>query len=193
MTELEGINQILESVGESPLDALGSGHPLEASAQRILEQTSRRIQSRGWWFNTGKITLEPAIDGRISIPAAYIQIDPTYHLDRMVHRGGFLYDLENQTDIIGRSVEVEYRELVAFVSLPETAAAYIAAMAALRFAKAYDADGPKIELLSGEAAQAMIPLQADQIRNADINMFAVGDTGRNLSYIRGFRYVTRYQ
>lgn len=191
MTELEAINQIIESVGETPLQSLGSGHPLEDSAARILEQTSRREQTRGWWFNTSRLILEPAIDGRISVPAQALTVDPLQSRYRYVYRGGFLWNLDAATDVIGHSVEVEMVELVAFVSLPETAAQYFAALATLRFAKAYDADGQKLQTIKDEAALAKVPFHADEIRNADVNLFQSGDTARNLAYIRNQRYILR--
>ena len=52
MTELEAVNEVLAAVGDQPVQTLAAGTYIEAvRIQQILRNTSRRIQSKGWWFN----------------------------------------------------------------------------------------------------------------------------------------------
>lgn len=53
MTKLEAVNEVLQAVGEGPVEELDTGgDTVIADAERILDQESRRVQSRGWAANT---------------------------------------------------------------------------------------------------------------------------------------------
>jgi hypothetical protein len=190
-TLLDAVNDIIGSVGESNILALDGTHPLEATALATLERISRRVQSKGWWFNTHKTTLVQDGSGRIPVAANVLSIETTERDSGLVKRGGFLHNLEGNTNVIGRDVEVRIRELVAFENLPETVAQYIQAEAVLQFFKNYDGDGTKLQALAQDVALARIPFSADHIRNSDVNLYTSGETGYNLSIIRGNRYRVR--
>jgi hypothetical protein len=52
-TKLDAVNQMLEAVWESPVSTLEvSGIASVALAKRVLDESLRSIQSRGWHFNT---------------------------------------------------------------------------------------------------------------------------------------------
>ena len=53
MTELEAVNIILASIGESPVNSIENPTNVDViNAIRILRNINRRIQSKGWTFNT---------------------------------------------------------------------------------------------------------------------------------------------
>ena len=51
-SELDAVNSILMSVGESPVNTLDTQSPEVAIAQKTLRQVCREILSEGWVFNT---------------------------------------------------------------------------------------------------------------------------------------------
>ena len=51
-TELEAVNTLLQAIGSSPLAALNSGQPDEASAIATLRKAARDVLSMGWQFNS---------------------------------------------------------------------------------------------------------------------------------------------
>ena len=51
-TELDAINTILMSVGESPVNTLDTQSPEVAIAQKTLRQVCREVQAEGWAFNS---------------------------------------------------------------------------------------------------------------------------------------------
>lgn len=190
-TLIDAVNDIIGSVGESNLTALDGTHPLEATALATLDRISKRVQSKGWWFNTRVTTLVQDVDGRVPVASTILAIDTTERNSGLVKRGGFLYDLREETNVLNRDVECAIRELIAFPDLPETVAQYIQAEAVLQFFKNYDGDGTKIQALSADVALTRIPFSADHIRNSDVNFYTSGETGYNLSIIRGYRYRVR--
>jgi len=52
LTELEAVNEILRSIGETPVQGLSSGQHDAEQAAEVLHQVSRRIQAQGWFCNT---------------------------------------------------------------------------------------------------------------------------------------------
>lgn len=51
-SELEAVNALLRSIGESPIAALSSGHPDETAALEMIKEVSREVQTQRWRFNT---------------------------------------------------------------------------------------------------------------------------------------------
>ena len=92
-TELDAVNSILMSVGESPVNTLSVQSPEVVIAQKTLQQVCREILSEGWKFNTETqypITLES--NKHCHIPNNVLQID----LNRFRHPDAF--DTVRKTD-----------------------------------------------------------------------------------------------
>tara|TARA_R100001594_G_scaffold572_2_gene2182 strand:- start:652 stop:1296 length:645 start_codon:yes stop_codon:yes gene_type:complete len=75
-TELDAVNSILMSVGESPVNTLSVQSPEVAIAQSTLRQVCREVQAEGWKFNTETeypITLDT--NDHCIVPNNVLQID----------------------------------------------------------------------------------------------------------------------
>ena len=75
-TELDAVNSILMSVGESPVNTLTVQSPEVAIAQKTLRQVCREVLSEGWVFNTEyeyPITLDA--NKHCIVPNNVLQID----------------------------------------------------------------------------------------------------------------------
>src|SRR5574344_1113497 len=94
-TELEAVNIMLETIGESPINSLQDLLPVDATiARSILLETSKAEQSRGWNFNKETdFPLTPdSQTNEINIPVNFIFID-IEGLDTAI-RGTKLYNSE---------------------------------------------------------------------------------------------------
>lgn len=192
MTELDAVNDLLATVGEFPVASVSDPNPLVGSARRILAQTLTREQSRGWWFNRRKLTLEAGTNLtyplRVELPATVLSVDPYWRHKDYVQRGTFLYDRTEGTYDIGESVECDVIEELTIDQLPASAAAYFVSLACVRFSKAYDGDASKLRSLETEVQLARVPFHAEHVRNSDVNLYESGSTGRALMLAYGHRY-----
>ena len=136
-SKLEAINELLDSIGESPVNAASNTGLVEADlAASRIDATSRQVQKRGWHWNTLKsYTLDPDSDGCLSLPASTLAadtVDGDQYLD-LVQRGLRLYDRDHNTFNINRSVVVDITLMLDFEELPENARDYITMRAARKF------------------------------------------------------------
>ena len=72
-TELEAINTMLSTIGESPVNTVeDTGNVDVVIARQILQTASREVQARGWHFNTEiNYTITPDSDGYLVLPKTY--------------------------------------------------------------------------------------------------------------------------
>jgi hypothetical protein len=136
-TRLEAVNELLGSIGESPVNTDSNTGLVEADlAAARIDSTSRSLQKRGWHWNTLiNYELVPDINGFIYVPASCLKVDTwgkDRHLD-YVQRGNRLYDRENNTFNIGKTVVVEMVLFLPFNELPENARHYVTMSAARKF------------------------------------------------------------
>ena len=95
--ELDAVNAILMSVGESPVNTLDTQSPEVAIAQSTLPQIVREIQSEGWVFNTEyEVEFKPDSNDQVVLSDAVLQIDLNRykHYDNydVIKKDGKLYD-----------------------------------------------------------------------------------------------------
>lgn len=195
MLTLDAINDMIGYVGEAPIDgddADYAEHHLYESALRILTSTNRRIQAKGWWFNTQAVTLTPVSDAIAIDPDVYLSVTiKDLYQDRYAVRNEGLYDLTNDTATITSELEAVVRVLVPFEDVPETAAEYIKEAAALRFVQTYDGDRSKLNEVKENAAISYAIMNADHIRNSKVNLFQTLSLGPVLATAWYGRYRQR--
>jgi hypothetical protein len=128
-TEIEAVNTLLSTIGESPissLDEAASGADA-AIALSVLREVSRKVQMIGWHFNQEKnFRMTPSTSGEIFLPANCAQIDASgdQGID-VAERGGRLYNRTDQTYIFKQTVKVDMTLLLEFEELPLAARTYI--------------------------------------------------------------------
>tara|TARA_B100000212_G_scaffold330136_1_gene296102 strand:+ start:11594 stop:12238 length:645 start_codon:yes stop_codon:yes gene_type:complete len=75
-TELDAVNAILMSVGESPVNTLTVQSPDVAIAQATLRQVCREIQTQGWVYNTeNDYPIQLDSNNHCVIPNNILQLD----------------------------------------------------------------------------------------------------------------------
>lgn len=132
-SELEAVNTILSTIGESPLNTLTGSLPVDGTiAKNVLSEVSREVQSQGWHFNTHyKVTLSRDTDNKIPLATniVRVEIDPRQYSKisyDIVQRNNFLYNLaknEETFDTNFKDVTAVY--LLPFDEIPEQAKRYI--------------------------------------------------------------------
>jgi hypothetical protein len=174
MTKLEAVNIMLGSIGESPIASLDStGSAYVAIAKSVLDEVSRDVQSEGWHFNTSfKYSLARDVNGKIPVPSNALKVDTNdYHGEYNVTvRSGYLYDLEDHTDVFTEALYCDIVFGFDFEDLPQVARRYIALRAARTFASRVLGDADIYKFISAEESDAKASFESTESFNADLTM-----------------------
>lgn len=169
-SELDVINDMLGTMGETPLNSLEEDHPYVASGLRILTQMSKREQMKGWWYNREVITLSPDVSKFLYLPNDVLSVDPEYALNNYAQRGRRLYDLSKSRFEFDGDVKVKVIRELKFTDLPPAASAVIGLRAVLNFCRTYDGDVQKMAEIKRDRDEAVIAFNAEHIRNSQVNL-----------------------
>jgi len=132
-TQLECVNTMLSTIGESPVNSLSGVLPLDAStAVNILNEVNREVQSAGWKFNTSwKVSLNRDVNNKLVVGADVLHIEFDHLRESKISydpvlRGNYLYNLADESYIWNKDFEyVTVMYLLDFESIPEQARRYI--------------------------------------------------------------------
>lgn len=129
-TQLSAVNAMLTTIGEAPVNSLSSGLMDAETAETILNEVSRDVQSTGWNFNTeSNFKIAADESGNVVLPAPIVRADVVSKYrsskNEYVQRGNKMYDKVNHTYNIGKELTLHVVVLLAFDELPEVARRYI--------------------------------------------------------------------
>jgi len=184
-TELDAVNVMLTSIGESPVNTLGSGLQEAEIAEVVLDNVSRDVQSAGWHFNTEiRYTLNRNVVNEINLPANVIKVDKSsllrdYELD-VVERGRKLYDRIGNKYTFDKDIEVNMVVLLSFDELPEVARRYITLRAARTYQQRIIGNDTLSKMLAMDEQQAFVSLREAEAEVSDYTIFDNYDTYRAL-------------
>lgn len=188
-SELEAVNEMLRAIGESPVNSLDTPGVVDAvTARSTLASVSRRVQTRGWYFNTETRTLAPQAFApkHILVPSNTVKADTTdedEHLN-VTLRGVKLYDLDNNTYQFTRALKVRLVLLLPFDELPEAARSFITSTAAMEFQQDSMGSESLATFHQQRAGQAWAELRKADSDQADRNILRAPGASRVL--MRGF-------
>lgn len=168
MQTLTVVNNMLATLGETPLQSLLDSHEFKTAALNFLDEQNRQIQARGWWYNRVRKTLPLAMDGTVTIPEdvlAFVADDKS-----LVKLGNKVHDTVNDSsqiygDVVGTAVI-----LIPFEKLDGIPATHIAASAVLEFQIMYDGDRARTEILAQKLGRATMALNAEDTRQVRPNL-----------------------
>lgn len=138
ITELEAINTMLHTIGESPINSLtDAANVVDAvTAKAVLREITVAVQEPGWHFNIEKnFVCPPTATGEIIVPPNAVSVTasgPDASLD-LAMRGQRLYDRTHHTYTFEKSITVDMILLLPFDELPQAVRYYIAIRAARVF------------------------------------------------------------
>ena len=175
-TELEAINTMLSTIGESPVNAVeDTGNVDVVIARQILQTASREVQARGWHFNTEKnYTITPDSEGYLVLPNTVLKVDTVYpdSSKDVVVRGSRLYDREKHTYVFTDAVKVDMTILLTFEELPEVARNYVTIRASRIFQERVVGSDTLHAFNSQDEARAMVSLMEYEADTADLNILS---------------------
>ena len=183
-TELDAVNSILMSVGESPVNTLTVQSPEVAIAQKTLQQVCREVLSEGWVFNTETeypITLDT--NNHCIIPNNVLQIDLNqfkhlndFHVTRRKDNGVWkLYDLfEHRFNFENTSEGKLYCDVIwmlDFEDIPQVFRDYITTRASRIAAGRMVSERESAELIANDETLARALAVEYDASQADYNVF----------------------
>ena len=175
-TELEAINTMLSTIGESPVNTVeDTGNVDVVIARQILQTASREVQARGWHFNTEiNYTITPDSDGYLVLPKTVLKVDTVYpdSSKDVVVRGSKLYDRENHTYVFTGAVKVDMTILLTFDELPEVARNYVTIRSSRIFQERVVGSDTLHAFNSQDEARAMVSLMEYEADTADLNILS---------------------
>ena len=175
-TELQAVNTMLSVIGEAPVNSITGTTTVDVStAKNILDETSMSIQSLGWNFNTHTNYKSLSLDSnnKVPLPVNCVKADANQsyrHLNYTI-RDGFLYDMENHTDVFTSAPSsVDLVLVQQFEHLPEYARRYITMKAARRFASRFIGDNQITQLIGQDENEALMAFHQADSQESDINI-----------------------
>ena len=175
LTELEAVNEILASIGESPVNTIENPTNVDViNCLRILRNVNRRVQSKGWTFNKiDSYTLNPdASTHKIRWLSNLLYVVGTDGT-KYTKKGDYLFDWENQTIEFNNSIDCMIIFLVDFEDMPDPMRSYITAKAATTFQTRYLGDSSLGEELLRDEQEAWAALMEYELDSNDFNMLDV--------------------
>lgn len=171
--ELDAVNEILSSVGSSPVNSLEDDLNVDVlNAKRILKATSIEIQSRGYVFNTlNNVYLSPDSDtGLVPYARDYIRVFTTGY--KLVDRSGYFFDLVSSTNEFPEGLTVgELVKELPFEELPVIFRKYITVRAARVFQMRYLTSGDIDAHLQLEESSAYADIVDYELMTGNYNVF----------------------
>jgi hypothetical protein len=178
MSELDAVNEMLVSIGQSPVNTLSISGVRDVNLARgELTKISRAVQLIGWNWNTDETyTLIPDIDGIIVLPPGVLKFEPVDTSRLLVQRrhpkGLALYDKQAATFVFAKPVPLKITWGFLFDDLPQAARVFIAISAARKFQAttigSRELDGFKAE----DEQRAWATLIREERGTRNTNMFA---------------------
>ncbi len=170
-SELDAVNLMLSSFGGTRINSLAGELPIDAAeAQGTLNEISRDIQKRGWYWNTEYYKLSPNTDGKIALPENTLSVDAVDSNEglRVTARSGFLYNLtpyssgDDFTDYDPISLKLVLG--LKFDDLPGAARAYVSHKAARIFVARQEGDQIALQTAGQEENTSLADLRREDNR-----------------------------
>ena len=182
-TELDAVNSILMSVGETPVNTLTVQSPEVAIAQKTLRQVCREIQAEGWSYNTeNQYPIDLDTNNQCIIPNNVLQLDlnifehgKDYDIVRRSDNGVMkVYDKKNHTFTFENCSKLYFDIIwmLDFEDLPQTFKDYITTRASRIASNRMVNSQPSAKLLEADEAAARAAAVQYEMQQSDHNIFS---------------------
>ena len=192
MSKLEAVNDMLFTIGESPVQTLSSGLGDAAIAESILDRVSRSVQLKGWHCNTNRgKTLTKNTDNQFVLGVDTLKIDtenarsgrqtgsprPSSYINAGMRRSAdgtkwLMYDNDNLTEVWTNETELTVDEVIFldFANLTPALQVYVWTMAAHRFQKGLMGSRVLFEFTAQDVIDAETQAVQEDAANEDLNI-----------------------
>jgi Autographiviridae tail tubular protein Gp11 len=175
-TELEAVNEMLAAVGEAPISNIVGDFP--ANIQMAIDKlraTSRKVQAKGWHFNTEEDVLiaRDAITNKVPLGQNVLDCDlttPIANVD-VVQRGAFLYNKHTQSFVFSFNPKLTIKYYLTWDELPEHARDYIKVKAARIYQDQSVGSGDHHTFTQQDEIEAYTLMNSSDSENEDANIF----------------------
>ena len=182
-TELDAVNSILMSVGETPVNTLTVQSPEVAIAQKTLRQVCREIQAEGWSYNTeNQYPIDLDTNNQCIIPNNVLQLDlnifehgKDYDVVRRSDNGVMkVYDKKNHTFTFENCSKLYFDIIwmLDFEDLPQVFKDYITTRASRIASNRMVNSQPSAKLLEADEAAARAAAVQYEMQQSDHNIFS---------------------
>tara|TARA_R100000664_G_scaffold8116_1_gene13497 strand:+ start:2339 stop:2941 length:603 start_codon:yes stop_codon:yes gene_type:complete len=174
-TELEAVNIMLASIGESPINSLTGTLPVDAKiAQNTLNEVNKEVQSEGWHFNTEvDVTLTRDASDNITLASNTLRVDPNLYDHPTVDAvqiGSKLYDRKNHKYEFDEDLKCVVVYFRTFTEITEPARRYVMIKAARIFVDRLVGDEGLRTFTQQDEVRARSILMETDYSNADHNI-----------------------
>tara|TARA_R110000787_G_C13370570_1_gene440814 strand:+ start:586 stop:1212 length:627 start_codon:yes stop_codon:yes gene_type:complete len=178
-TQLQAVNILLSTIGEAPVSSLSSGLLDAETAETLINEVSRNVQSTGWNFNTElNLTISPNEAGEVVLPVEYVRADLAQSLTKFrssteeyILRGQKMYDKVKHSYTISKPLKLDVITLLSFTDLPEVARRYITAKASRIFQERVVGSDTLSAMNRQDETEALYALREMEGDNGDYNIF----------------------
>ena len=197
-SELDAVNSILMSVGESPVNTLNTQSPEVAIAQKTLRQVVREVSAEGWVWNTEyEVEFTPDANDQVALSDAVIQIDINRykHNDNYdtIKKGGYLYDKYTRSNKFADAATI-YADVIwmyAFEDMPQPFKDYCTARATRIAHTRMVNDGQMAPIFQqDEVVSRSLALEYDT-KQADYNIFQNARTRNPYNAYKPYQVIGR--
>ena len=122
MQLLTAVNIILNMLGEAQVTNTEFQHSTVYLVLTAIEEHKRLLLEKGWWFNTGTVTMTPNTSNEIEYPTDALMIVDTANERLLTTRAGLLWDASSNTQYFTQDMELFCTFNIAFEDLPACAA-----------------------------------------------------------------------
>lgn len=204
--QLDAVNIILSAIGETPVNSLSSGSIDAVTANSILQEVSKEVQTEGWWFNTIKNERITPTNNQYTLPTNTLSVDTTgstAHV-HVILRGNRLYSPVGYQggSALGFDIGTAYPQLFidrieelpfnSTTELPHAAQVYITKRAARVFVDRMLGEATLIRSAMMDEANALTLMKRMESNNSDHNIFNTMDAfktlDRGINYSRNIRF-----
>jgi hypothetical protein len=182
-TQLEAVNTLLHTIGESPVNSLTGTLPIDATlANNAINEISREVQAAGWHFNSFyKYTLSLDTDSKIPLADNIMRVDldiNQYALSKydVIKRGSFLFNKQGNTFVFDEALDAKVILYLPFDELPENGRRYITIRAARIFQDRTLGATTLHKFGQVDEFNALTILKQEEADTADTNIFNSYDT-----------------
>jgi hypothetical protein len=182
-TQLEAVNTLLHTIGESPVNSLTGTLPIDATlANNAINEISREVQAAGWHFNSFyKYTLSLDTNSKIPLADNIMRVDldiNQYALSKydVIKRGSFLFNKQGNTFVFDEALDAKVILYLPFDELPENGRRYITIRAARIFQDRTLGATTLHKFGQVDEFNALTILKQEEADTADTNIFNSYDT-----------------
>ena len=193
-TELEAVNTMLSTIGESPVSSLDDTGVDVTIAKNILREVTRQVEMRGWHFNKDiqkELTASEAGEFTLPNSTLWAEVSNISGQNSYLHytvRDNKLYDPKNQTTEFTNISTIKMDIVVGldYDDLPGPAREYIL-LCASRIFQARQLGSSSLDASAEVLEQrALVTLLNAESRLQDVNAANTGSIRNSLSHRRRF-------